>query len=168
MRTRRGGSQYASRKPSRRLTSKHIFDTVNGDWQNITTEVCTNPHSPVAPRGPAYIYIYIYIYIYMCVCVYIYIYIYIYLNALRAYPATVPTAQYPYCSMRPDVFFPLIWCTILYCNVSPGVFNEIVYALQGEAMSFFFLWHVCCQPVSKTFYGVARTRINKIANKLFL
>ena len=28
----------------------------------------------------------------------------IYLNALRAYPATVPTTQYPDCSMCPDVF----------------------------------------------------------------
>ena len=26
------------------------------------------------------------------------------LNALRAYPATVPTTQYPDCSMCPDVF----------------------------------------------------------------
>ena len=28
----------------------------------------------------------------------------IYLNALRAYSATVPTTQYPDCSMCPDVF----------------------------------------------------------------
>ena len=30
--------------------------------------------------------------------------LFIYLNALRAYPATVPTTQYPDCSMCPDVF----------------------------------------------------------------
>ena len=28
----------------------------------------------------------------------------VYLNALRAYPATVPTTQYPDCNMCPDVF----------------------------------------------------------------
>ena len=28
------------------------------------------------------------------------------LKALRAYPATVPTTQYPDCSMCPDVFAP--------------------------------------------------------------
>ena len=56
-----------------------------------------------------------------------------------AYPATVPTTQYPFCSLSPDVFSSDLFaaclqnlkclCTILYCNVSPGVFNESVYAL---------------------------------------
>ena len=37
-------------------------------------------------------------------CMYVCIFIFEYLNALRAYPATVPTTQYPDCSMCPDVF----------------------------------------------------------------
>ena len=49
--------------------------------------------------------VYLSLYMYMYIHMYIYIYIYIYFNALRAYPATVSTAQYPYCSMRPDVSF---------------------------------------------------------------
>ena len=35
-------------------------------------------------------------------------------------------------------FFPLLWCTILYCNVSPVFFNELCMHCRGGTMSFFF------------------------------
>ena len=78
---------------------------------------------------------------------YICIYIYIYFNALRAYPATVSAAQYPFCGLSPDVFSSDLFaaclqnlkclCTILYCNVSPGVFNELCMHCRGELCHFF-------------------------------
>ena len=34
--------------------------------------------------------------------------------------------------------FPLLWCTILYCNVSPGVFNELCMHCRGKLCHFFF------------------------------